>query len=268
MLKKLGYRDYESTGGIDEIGLGRLAKAYSNTVARTKYVDSQRDEEVQISMPHLEVAKKRISEKRNADFDEVSGHLPVASVFDALQVVKARKDIKKNVGLRSLGAHLNEIWKKDRTANLTANTFLNLKDHYVRNYPKSGLSGVFDEISNNGYFTLPLSDLMQIAAQIKNQKDFNYMMVEHGLDGMHPHQVKARNFIVATLSGDSNEQWASSHETSIEIANAIFDISDDPERTWQDPTPDEYQQILEIAFDATGESELFWGDSTVMREGN
>jgi len=204
MLKNLGYRDYENISGIDGLGMGRLAQAYSKTINKRKASEVNLNQEVEVSIPHLEALKKKLAQKIEADFNDESGHLPITSVFDALQIIKSKKDASKNIGLRALGAHLNTMWKKDRTANLSANTFLNLKDHYTRNYPKSGMDSVFDEISNKGYFTLPLSDLMHIASQIRNQKDFNYMMEEHGLNGMHPHQVKARNFIIATLNGEAN----------------------------------------------------------------
>jgi len=203
MLRKIGHRNYDEVGSIDQVGMGRLAKVYSSTINKRINVEAKRENEVDLSIPHLEVLQKKLSEEMNNEPDGVSGHLPVASVFDALQIIKARKDAKRNVGLRALSGYLQSIWKKDRTANLTANTFLNLKDHYNRNYPKSGMDGVFDEIADKGYFTLQLSDLLHIASQIEDQEDFDYMMVKCGLNGKQPHQIKSRKFILATINGEN-----------------------------------------------------------------
>jgi hypothetical protein len=201
MLKSIGHREYDNVGTIDSIGMGRLAKAYSRSVIQRRASDARNQEELRVSIPHMHAIQKKLAEAIREP-DEVSGHLPVASVFDALQVVKARRDLRRNPGLRALRGHLQSAWKKNRTANLSANTFLNLKDYYIRNYPKSGMSEVFDDIAKGGYFTLPISELLHIASQIGTQEDFDHMMVQCGLSGTQPHQVKSRNFILASLNGE------------------------------------------------------------------
>lgn len=202
-MKNIGYRDYENVSNIDNIGMGRLARVYSTAVDKRKSYDIKKEQEFNLSIPHLRALKNKLAQQIDEEVDRVSGHLPVISVFDALQVVKARKDAKRNIGLRALGSYLDQIWKKSRTADLSADTFLNLKEHYSRNYPKAGMDSVFSEMQDKGYFTLPMSDLMHIASQIQTQEDFNDVMVEYGLSGKQPHQVKARRFILAALNGES-----------------------------------------------------------------
>ncbi len=64
------------------------------------------------------------------------------------------------------------------------------------------------------------------------------------------------------------QNFADSHETSIEIANAIFKCSDHTERSacenWEDPTDKEQQYVVELAFSQTEETELFWGEETII----
>lgn len=206
MLNKVGYRDYDKVGGIDDIGISNLSKVYSNVVSNKKRMEAEREQEFNLSMPHLEALRNKLAEKISEEVDKVSGHLPVISVFDALQVVKARKDANKNVGVRALGGHLQSMWKNNRTANITANSFLNLRDHYVRNYPKSGMDEIFDVMSKKGYFTLPISDLTHIASQIESQEDFDYLVMKHGLNGNQPHQVKARKFVLAILNNTEDQE--------------------------------------------------------------
>lgn len=60
------------------------------------------------------------------------------------------------------------------------------------------------------------------------------------------------------------EQWADSHKTSIEIAEAIFfvaDGDDDAERVWQEPTKEEILAIWEHATNngLVDGSDLWWG---------
>jgi hypothetical protein len=66
------------------------------------------------------------------------------------------------------------------------------------------------------------------------------------------------------------EQWASSHNTSYEIAMAIDEICHSEkkmERVWQEPTPAEDRRIVRRAWElADSESPvLHWGDSRIHR---
>lgn len=61
------------------------------------------------------------------------------------------------------------------------------------------------------------------------------------------------------------KQWADSHETSDEIAAAIFRFANNDERReqlWQDPTPDDYNAIVSVASELGRKNEkdvLYWG---------
>ena len=70
------------------------------------------------------------------------------------------------------------------------------------------------------------------------------------------------------MKGDL-EQWASSHETSAEIALAIDEMCKTEtkrERLWQDPSKREITKILARAWELAGDKEkLFWGIETIQR---
>ena len=64
-------------------------------------------------------------------------------------------------------------------------------------------------------------------------------------------------------------QWADSHETSVEIAQAIHDIAGEfqsVEHVWQDPSDDERDVIIAKAWKLadSDETELHWGDNTII----
>lgn len=61
-------------------------------------------------------------------------------------------------------------------------------------------------------------------------------------------------------------EWAKARETSIEIAQAIFELADNDEvlaeKIWEEG-PDE---ILPLAFAKTKADILFWGEETIERK--
>lgn len=60
--------------------------------------------------------------------------------------------------------------------------------------------------------------------------------------------------------------FANAHETSPEIAQAIFDLYPGNEHSvWEDPTDEQRIRVVLCAFSNTGEDELFWGQETVSR---
>lgn len=66
------------------------------------------------------------------------------------------------------------------------------------------------------------------------------------------------------------EQWASSHNTSYEIAMAIDEICSSEkkmDRVWQEPTPTEDRRIVRRAWElsAPEETVLYWGITRVHR---
>lgn len=190
---------------VNGLNVSRLAARYSKVVAERRAQDEANEHEFNLNLPMVEMVQKRIAEQLAAEADEVNGHLPIASVFDAYQTVKARKDVDRDPGLRALYGHLESMWKKNRSGSISASSYLRLHDHYKNRYPKSAALEVIEEIGRKGYTTLPLSDLTRIASTIENQSDFDRAMVYYGLSGPAPHQVKARRYILALLNEEDAE---------------------------------------------------------------
>lgn len=197
-------QDLADLSGTEVRGLdvGRLAARYSKVAAERRAQEEANANEVRLNVPLMQHVQQKLAEQLAAEADQVNGNLPIASVFDAYQIVKARKDVDRDPGLRALYGHLEAAWKKDRTGSITANSYLRLHDHYARRYPRSAAVEVIEEIGRKGYATLPLSDLTRIASTIETQADFDRAMVYHGLNGPAPHQVKARRYILALLNGE------------------------------------------------------------------
>lgn len=60
------------------------------------------------------------------------------------------------------------------------------------------------------------------------------------------------------------EQWAQSRELSFEIAQAIQDLcsndQNEMDRVWNDPTVNEINSVMEVAWNLTEEDTLHWGE--------
>jgi hypothetical protein len=62
-------------------------------------------------------------------------------------------------------------------------------------------------------------------------------------------------------------EWAADRETSIEIAEAIFNYRKTEkarQRVWENPTEREMALIEKKAWASTDEDELFWGSQTTL----
>jgi hypothetical protein len=88
---------------------------------------------------------------------------------------------------------------------ITAKSFMKLKAHYARNYPKSRAAKVIEGFGKKGYATLNRNDLLRLAADIRNQEDFEQVVIDNGLQGGAPNQVKARKFILACVNSQERE---------------------------------------------------------------
>lgn len=190
---------------VPGLRVSRFAAHYRDAVRERRAREEANAQEFVLNIPHLDYVKRLVAEQMEAEATEVNGHLPVASVFDALQTVKAQKNWDSDAGLRALYGHLDRMWKKDRSGSITASTYLKLHDHYRRTFPKSAAVGVIIEIGKRGYATLPVSQLHAIASQIKTQEDYDILIQRHGLNGVLPHQVKARRYILALVNEDHEE---------------------------------------------------------------
>ena len=79
---------------VQGINVGRLAARFSKAAAERHTQDAENQKEFHLNIPMMQRVQKKISEQLADEADEVNGNLPIASVFDAYQIVKARKDIK------------------------------------------------------------------------------------------------------------------------------------------------------------------------------
>lgn len=70
-----------------------------------------------------------------------------------------------------------------------------------------------------------------------------------------------------TYAPTNIKYFASTHETSVEIALAIFETAEegDEERLWQEPTDEEMLSIMELAWTKTDGDGLSWGCETFHR---
>lgn len=60
--------------------------------------------------------------------------------------------------------------------------------------------------------------------------------------------------------------WASVRETSIEIAEAIFELANDDEKLAEQIWEEGSDEVLKLAFAKTKADKLFWGEQTIARK--
>ncbi len=186
---------------VSDISMRRLAPMFAKSVVARRDEDARYEREDRTPLPFVEHLRNKAASLLEKEAEETASHLPVSSVFDALQVTK-RHDAGHDAGVRALKGMLETAWKADRTANITASSFLKYKDYFTSNFPKSAVVQVFDEIGAEGYAALPVSDLLRIAGRIHNQADFDHEVMQAGLTSKQPQHVKARNFILAAVNNE------------------------------------------------------------------
>jgi len=192
---------------VRDIDYRRLANLYEADVAARDEADEQNAIEYELKTnvheAHLDTLKKAIEQAIEQNHAEVDGTLPIVSAFEALQIAKAASaDNSRDVGVLNLVTYLDKRWHHDREANLTTKDVILIKDHFQKNYPKSAALKVIQEFSKQGYATLPIGKLVDIASNIRTQDDFDYYIQEAGLQGNNPFHRKARQFILALLNGE------------------------------------------------------------------
>lgn len=193
---------------VSDIRMSRLMK-FSGAARKQRELEATYGTELNLNIPQVERVKNLVSQALEEEADEINGALPVISVFDALQHVKSQKDLQKDAGLRTLYGHLQRMWdnslEERGPSDITAASFMTLKDHYARNYPKSRAANVIDGFGRKGYSSLNRSDLTRLASEIETQEDFERVVIENGLQGRAPNQVKARKFILACVNSQEEE---------------------------------------------------------------
>lgn len=60
--------------------------------------------------------------------------------------------------------------------------------------------------------------------------------------------------------------WANVRETSIEIAEAIFELANNDEKLAEQIWEEESDEVLKQAFAKTKADKLFWGEQTIERK--
>lgn len=60
--------------------------------------------------------------------------------------------------------------------------------------------------------------------------------------------------------------WASVRETSIEIAEAIFELANYDEKLAEQVWSEGSDEVLKLAFSKTKADKLFWGEQTIKRK--
>ncbi len=60
-------------------------------------------------------------------------------------------------------------------------------------------------------------------------------------------------------------EWARVRETSLEIAEAIFELAHDDETLAQQIWEEGNDKVLPLAFAKTNKDQLYWGDETIDR---
>lgn len=62
------------------------------------------------------------------------------------------------------------------------------------------------------------------------------------------------------------KEWANARETSIEIAQAIFELAKNDEVKAQQIWDEGSDEVLPLAFSKTKEDTLYWGEQTIERK--
>lgn len=218
-----------SQSSVRDTSVSKLAEKYANVVERRKAEDYanwvEYEENRRLSLPHFVKMQKKVREELDKIAAEENANLPVNSVFEALQIVKAHKDIDRDIGLRALRGQLEKQWKQNRTANISVKSYETFVDYYKRNYPKSAVVDVLRKIGESGYAKLETSKLADLASEIHSQEDYERVVLEAGLQGNSPNCVKARNFIVAMVnSRTAQEEFEEEEEFSNEPEEEDFVI--------------------------------------------
>lgn len=60
--------------------------------------------------------------------------------------------------------------------------------------------------------------------------------------------------------------WANVRETSIEIAEAIFELANNDEKLAEQIWEEGSDEVLKLAFAKTKADKLFWGEQTIERK--
>jgi hypothetical protein len=174
--------------------LSRVADYYLKAAEQRKLAEELRSEQAQMDPAHVLALQKKIAELKQQSV--LDSDLPAISLFDAYNLMRMASESKNDPGIKACVAHLEKLVKKDPVGSLSIKQAADLKSHYTRTYPSSGVEqAITVTFSRAGYNTLPVTKLATIAAQISSQEDYDAMCEEHGFSGSRPEQIRARSFI-------------------------------------------------------------------------
>ena len=231
------------SGQATDLNYSKLYNKFASSVKAADEEDLQKEFEYrsarQLHSRHLDVLKKVLAEELEKEVERVNGSLPVASVFEALQIAKRAHDEsgKRDHGLSNFVGYLETKWKRNRDASITADDYLRMRDHFLNNFPKSKVGAVIEDIGHKGYATLPMTDLMEIASRIASQEDFEYEINCAGLGGNNPHQKKARRFILALINAPESVPTGADPSTDPSADSSFEDLAT--------VTPDEINAFIQ-----------------------
>jgi hypothetical protein len=181
----------------------KLAVMYSGSILdrRAQEEFNKQEETANIDYKTLVRARKCLADEMTKRSEEIHGNLPVSSIEDAITSVKRANVERRDIGVNNLETYLLKLWKEDPSYIITAGEYIKVRDHFSKNYPKSAAVELIDKIGSEGYFTLHIPELVDIASRIQSQGDYEFEVRQASLDGGHPNQVKAREFILALVNG-------------------------------------------------------------------
>jgi hypothetical protein len=206
IMKSVTKHIQDLTGkSFSAVNFDKLAAEFSGNMKRISARDRQLEEEYYNPSPDMKRAEKLkmlVAKAIEQESDRVNGSMPVISTFEAYQVAKrAYSENSRDVGLANLTTYLEKGWKRDREASLNTEEVVKLADHYKKNFPKSSAKKVLAGMVENGYFDLPVNELMGISSEIRSQADYEYQITANGLASNSPRNQKARQFILAAVNG-------------------------------------------------------------------
>jgi hypothetical protein len=191
---------------VNGISMQRLAPMFARRVVERREAEARYDADNYVHPAFVDHLRAKAAKALEKEAENTAPNLPISSVFDALQITKQHKRANNDAGIRAWQGMLTSMWKQNRTANISANSFMKLKTYFTDNFPKSAVSEVFDEIGAQGYAALPVAELLTIASRIYDQEDYEFEMRSAGLTTQQPHHVKARKFVLAVLNGEEGPE--------------------------------------------------------------
>ena len=180
--------------------------------------------------PILDVLRRELARAKGAALFDNS--LPMVTCWDAHQAMERAKSANPtDHGIRTAAAHVKRLWQKDMMGNLAVGDVARLREHYIREYPKSRVAQIIDtEIPAVGFNTLPVQRLAQLAAQVtgrseeQRQASYEAVVRSNGLEGKAPQVQRARALLRSLAEMNAETSAPSQHPADRTLARmAAYD---------------------------------------------